>query len=115
MSNPLLYFNTNSLTVLTVYIFNNVFNVFKQSHGGRSVMTEICQRHNKQARQCTYTVTLWHICVTTVAMETQHVPCVVNLNVAVNNIKMLCAATKMQQWFPFALLSSYRVFLLSTT
>lgn len=60
-------------------------------------MTEICQWHNKQARQCAYRVTLWHICVTTVAMETQHVPFVVNLNVAVNNIKMLCAATEMQQ------------------
>ena len=43
------------------------------------------------------TVTLWHICVTTVAMETQHIPFLVNLNVAVNNINMLCAATEMQQ------------------
>jgi hypothetical protein len=30
-------------------------------------------------------------------METQHDPFVVNLNVAVNNIKMLFAATEMQQ------------------
>jgi hypothetical protein len=72
-------------------------NVLKQSLGGWSVMTEICQRHNKQVTQCTYKVTLWHICVSTVAMETQHVPFAVNLNAAVNNTKMLCAATEMQQ------------------
>jgi hypothetical protein len=37
-------------------------------------MTEICHGHNKQDRQCTYRVTLWHICVTNVATKTQHVP-----------------------------------------
>jgi hypothetical protein len=57
-------------------------------------MTEICQRHNKQVRQCTYRVTPWHICVTTTAMET-YVPFVVKLNVAVNKIKMMCATTHM--------------------
>ena len=35
---------------------------------------------------------------------------VVGVYVAVNNIKMLCAAMETQQWIPFALLSSYKSF-----
>jgi len=47
-------------------------------------------------RQCTY-ITLWHICVTIVAMELQRcVPFfIVVIHVSVNNIKMFIVAMEM--------------------
>jgi hypothetical protein len=35
---------------------------------------------------------------------------IVDLHVAVNNIKPLCFATETQEWVPFAPLSGYQVF-----
>ena len=36
--------------------------------------------------------------------------CIVDLHVAFNNIKLLNIATEIQQWIPFAMLSSYKIF-----
>jgi hypothetical protein len=36
--------------------------------------------------------------------------CIVDLNVAVNNIKPHSDATEIQKWVSFALLSSYKIF-----
>jgi hypothetical protein len=36
--------------------------------------------------------------------------CIVDLHVALNNIKILGGVMQMQQWFPFSLLLSYKIF-----
>jgi hypothetical protein len=54
-----------------------------------------------------YNITLWHIHVTTVAMEMQQyiVFIVVITDAAVNNLKVLSAATEMQHWVTSAAIS----------
>ena len=68
----------------------------------------IQQNRLQQDRKRTYNVTLWRIRIPTVVMKTQQcLPFVLllNLHMAVNNIKPLSPAMEMLVWVAFALIS----------
>jgi hypothetical protein len=61
--------------------------------------------------QCTYSVTLLLFRVTSVAMETDfNFTFIFELHVAFKNITLINATTETKEWFPFVLLSSYKIF-----
>jgi hypothetical protein len=68
--------------------------------------------YKKQVIQCTSNETLWPVRVTIVTTKAAmlFLSTVVDLHVAVNNIKLLNVAMEKQERVSFALLSSYQVF-----
>ena len=78
-----------------------------------------------------YNTTLWCVCVTTVTAEKQPASrvlfgcmslstdvtaqqCIVcNAQLSLNNVKLLCVTMETQQWVPFTLFKSYRIFHIS--
>jgi hypothetical protein len=61
-----------------------------------------------------YNLKFWCLCVRFFCHGNAKIPTfflnVVGVDVAVNNIKVFSVAMEIQQWVPFALLSSYKIF-----
>jgi hypothetical protein len=74
--------------------------------------TEVNNNLSKQGRQCTYNVnTVAHSCNQCCSgIEEMCSLCILDLNVAVNNIKPKSDAMEIQKWVSFAILSSYKIF-----
>jgi hypothetical protein len=67
---------------------------------------------HKQSWHSTYSVKLWRVRLTIVAMEKQHASLciIVDLQIALSDIKLLRVVIETQEWVSFAHLLSYRIF-----